>query len=1032
METTGDVAATTPPGAHDLPEGTVTFLFTDLEGSTRLLEAHPAVYREAVRRHHALLRGAVEAQGGAVFETVGDAVYAAFARPSAAAAAALAGQLALHREDWGATGPLRVRMGVHLGEVERQGGHYFGAPLYRCARLMGTAHGGQVVLSGPAAALVRDTLAEGASLRDLGEHRLKDLAAPERVFQLGHPELPADFPPLRSLDTLPNNLPLQLTSFVGRARELAAVGEALAAHRLLTLTGPGGTGKTRLALQAAAEVGPAYPDGVWLVELATLADPALVPQAVAAAVGVREEPGRPLTATLADALRPKRTLLLLDNCEHLLDASARLADALLRACPDLRVLATSREALGIGGETAWLVPSLALPDPDRPPPPEALSRYEAVALFVDRALAVQPAFRVTDANAPAVARVCARLDGIPLALELAAAHVRVLPVEQLLGRLEDRFRLLTGGSRTALERHQTLRAAVDWSYALLDARERRLFARLSVFAGGFTLEAAEQVGAGAAPLDVLDLLTRLVDKSLVVAEEQLDGTARYRLLETLRQYAGQKLAARAGEAAAVRERHATFYLDLAKAAEPRLLEAEQEVWLHRLAQEHGNLRAALHWSVDGGASDTALRLAGALWRFWSTRGHLGEGRVWLARALDLPAGPAAARARALTAAGTLAYQQGDYAAADAHYETGLALKRELGDLPGVASSLNGLGNVAALRGEYAVARALFGESLEVRRRLHDRWGIAAALHNLGYVSHQEGDLAAARRYYEESLTAEQELGNRHGVALSLSNLGLVVAEGGDPERARMLGEESLAIFRELGDRAGAAHAFHNLGDLALDQGDLAAAGAHYTACLALWDEVGDRGGVACALEGFAGLAAAGAHAADGDRALRLAGAAATLRATLGLPLSPPERAQLERRLRPARRSLGPAAAAAWGEGRALLPAAAVAYARRAGAGSASVSVRRASRAPEADRSPPRPPTLTHRERQVVALVVLGRSNRQIARELVITERTAETHLTRIFTKLKFTARAQLAAWAATQGWRSPDPESLRGGRSPTS
>ena len=364
------------PGAGALPAGTVTFLFTDLEGSTALLQAHPDAYRDAVRRHHALLRAAVEAHGGVVFETVGDAVYAAFAAPTDAVAAALAGQLALQREDWGevGAGPLRARMGLHTGEVERQGAHYFGAPLYRCARLTATAHGGQVVLSEAAAALVRDALPARAGLLDLGEYRLQDLQRPERVFQLTAPGLPGDFPALRTLDTLPNNLPLQLTSFVGRERELGEVAALLSAHRLLTFTGPGGTGKTRLALQAAADALEQYPDGVWLAELAALADPGLVPQAVAQAVGVREEPGRPLPATLAEALRPRRLLLVLDNCEHVLEAAARLADALVRGCPGVRVLATSRELLGVGGETAWRVPSLGLPPPDAAPRPPTSSR----------------------------------------------------------------------------------------------------------------------------------------------------------------------------------------------------------------------------------------------------------------------------------------------------------------------------------------------------------------------------------------------------------------------------------------------------------------------------------------------------------------------------------------------------------------------------------------------------------------------------------------------------------------------------------
>ncbi|MDQ3699908.1 MAG: tetratricopeptide repeat protein, partial [Chloroflexota bacterium] len=830
--------------------------------------------------------------------------------------------------------------------------------------------------------------------------------------------------------------------------------------RLVTLLGPGGVGKTRLAMEVAAHVCTAYPDGTALVPLATLTDPALVGAAVAQALGVREVGGEALSDTLRTHLRDRRLLLILDNLEHLLPAASLVAE-LLAACPGLAVLATSRIVLRLLPEHVFVVPPLAVPESVDSLAPDALLTYGAVELFVERARAADARFTLTDEDAPAVARICRRLDGLPLALVLAAACARLFPPRALDARLaEHRLTVLGEGFRDVPTRQRTLRGAMDWSYGLLPVQEGVLFRRLAVFAGGCTLVAAETVCASdtrdGTLADVLRGLAALVDKSLIWVHEASDGEPRFGMLETMREYALERLH-ESGEAEDVRRRHAAYYLALAEAAEPRLWEAEQEVWLHRLALEHGNLLAVLHWSVDGGASDTALRLAGALWRFWSTRGHLGEGRVWLARALGLPAGPVAARARALTAAGTLAYQQGDYAAASAHYETGLALKRVLGDLQGVANSLNGLGNVAALRGEYAVARALFEESLAVRRRLRDRWGVAAALHNLGYVSHQEGGLAAARRYYEESLTAEQELGNRHGVALSLGNLALVVAEGGDPDGARPLVEESLAIAQELGDRSGAAHALHNLGDLALDRGDRATAGARYTACLALWDEVGDRGGMAYALEGLAGLAAAGA---DWARALRLAGAAATLRDTLGLPLSPPERAQLERRLRSARRALGPAATVAWDEGRALLPGQALAYARHGEPGLTSVPVRAAalgaapvgrpavasgavasgavasgavaSDAPESDRSPPDLSSLTHRERQVAALVALGRTNRQIARELVIAERTAETHLTRIFAKLDLTSRAQLAAWTVTQRQLSSAAEVIRGGRPGTS
>ena len=479
--------ATALPQLRQLPTGTVTFLFTDVEGSTQLLNAHPDSYRKAVRRHHDLLLEAMHLAGGTVFETVGDAVYAAFARPTDALKAALWGQFALLEEPWGGS-PIKVRMGIHLGEVEVQlsdgRGHYFGAALYRCARLMSAAHGGQIVLSAATCELVRDSLPDQASFADLGEHRLKDLARPEHVFQLLAHGLPADFPPLRSLDTLPNNLPLQLTTFVGREQVLQEARQLVSAHRLLTLTGTGGCGKTRLALQTAADELEHFTDGVWFVELAPLADEAHVPGAIAAALGRTLDAAQPPLPQLVDALRSKHALLVLDNCEHVLDACARLADALLRACPSLKIMATSREALGIAGERAWRVPSLGIPDAglavalsQGTKGLDALSQYEAVRLFVERVSAVQPDFQVTNQNAPAVAQICWRLDGIPLAIELAAARIKVLAVEQIAQRLDDSFRLLTGGSRTALPRQQTLRALVDWSYALLSPKDRAVLRR---------------------------------------------------------------------------------------------------------------------------------------------------------------------------------------------------------------------------------------------------------------------------------------------------------------------------------------------------------------------------------------------------------------------------------------------------------------------------------------------------------------------------------------------------------------------------
>lgn len=477
--------------------GTWTFLFTDIEGSSKLWDEKPEAMRKALARHDELLRKAFS--GGHVFKTVGDAFYAAFTSPSEAIQAAISAQKDLLGESWGEIGSMPVRIGLHTGEAEFRDNDYFGPSLNRVARLLSTGHGGQILISQATYELVRDGLPKGTETRFLGEHRLRDLERPESIYQLLVEGLPTEFPALRSLSELPNNLPLQVNTFIGREKELSDVDSLISKHRLVTFTGSGGTGKTRLSLQAGADLLPEFEDGVWLVELAPLTEAELVPQTVAAALRVREEPGRSLQETLLAFLRDKHLLLILDNCEHLLDATARLADAIGRQCPRVHVVATSREPLAIQGEQVYRVPSLSTPDPKRKESLHALGQYEAVRLFIDRALLAQPSFQVTNENAPAVAQICHRLDGIPLALELAAARVRAMPVETIAARLDDRFRLLTGGSRTALPRQQTLRATIDWSYGLLDEKEKTLLRRLSVFAGGWTLEAAERVCADDAP-----------------------------------------------------------------------------------------------------------------------------------------------------------------------------------------------------------------------------------------------------------------------------------------------------------------------------------------------------------------------------------------------------------------------------------------------------------------------------------------------------------------------------------------------------
>jgi predicted ATPase/class 3 adenylate cyclase len=940
----------------DLPTGTVTFLFTDIEGSTRLWEQHPEAMEAALARHDALAAAIVQQHAGTLVKQrgEGDSLFAVFTRATDAVDAATALQRALCSEPWPTETPLGVRMALHTGEAALREGDYYGAAVNRCARLRAVGHGGQVLLSRTTCDLVREHLPAGASLQDLGSHRLKDLQQPEQIFRLLHPDLPADCLPLRSLESFAHNLPAQLTSFIGREPEMAQVKQFLATTRLLTLTGSGGCGKTRLALQVAADLLEEYPDGVWLVELAPLADPALVPQTMAAALGVREEPGRPLTKTLADHLRSRALLLILDNCEHLLSASAQLADTLLRSCPNLRVLASSREGLGVAGEQTYRVPSLSVPEPQDLPSPERLQEFEAVQLFAARATLSQSAFVVTEGNASAVVQVCRRLDGIPLAIELAAARVKALPVEQVATRLDDMFRLLTGGSRTALPRQQTLRALIDWSYNLLSDGERLLLPRLSVFAGGWTMEAAEAVcsGDGLAELEVLDLLTTLVDKSLVQYETR-EGEARYRLLETVRQYARDRLL-EAGEGQAVRERHARFFLAMAETA---AAEHRWGAWLERFEQEHDNLRAALGWLAEREPMELCLRFAGAVAPFWWLRGHWTEGRERMARLLALPGAElrTEGRARALDAAGLMAQAHGEYEAARSFREGSLAIRRELGEKQAIAYSLQMLGWLASQHRYPAVARDYLEESLALYRELGSQWGIAAALNVLGCVDQDQEEYTTARSRLEEALAIRRAMGEKRGVATTLGNLGHLAHQQGDTAVAWTLYEESLALWRELGAKGQLTRPLHSLGHLARGRGDCEAARAFYAESLEIQQEIGDQRGRAWSLHwlgaiardqgdveraaalerkgmilfrdqrnqagiigSLRGLAEIAAARGDSKRAARLFGAAEALRERSGTPLQPSERADYDSALAAIRTALGEEAfAAAWAEGRAM-------------------------------------------------------------------------------------------------------------------
>ena len=754
-----------------------------------------------------------------------------------------------------------------------------------------------------------------------------------------------------------HNLPASLSSFIGREHTQARVHTLLVSHRLVTLVGAGGVGKTRLALAVAEGILDGYPDGVWLVELAPLADPMLVPGAAAQALRLHEEPGRPVLEALCGHCNGKRMLLVLDNCEHLLPACTALAGALLRAAPELRILATSREALGIAGERHYRVPSLSVPDPQHLPSPELAGSYEAVRLFVARAQERRDTFALSSTNARAVAEICARLDGIPLAIELAAARVSALGVEELASRLDDRFRLLTGGARDALPRQRTLRATLDWSYDLLTAQEQLVLDRLSVCAAGCTLAAAEVVcaGEGVEGVEVLDLLGALVGKSLVQAEERDGGEVRHGLLETVRQYGQQRLAA-SGRAGAVRDRHLAHFLALAEEAEPALKGADQATWLDRLEAEHDNLRAALGWAREAGATEVGLRLAGALWRFWLMRGHFHEGRTWLEGALAGAEGAAPnVRAEALQGAGVLAAEQGDYGRAAASFTGSLALRREMGDRRGSARTLSNLGIVAYEQGEYGRAAALHEEALALCRELGDKRGLALALGNLGLVVLEQGEYERAVALQEESLALDRELGDTHSIGVALCNLGWAVLEQGEYGRAAALFTESLALCRELGNTYGSATALSNLGLVALEQGEYGRATALHEEALTLCRKLGDRRGNAIALgnlglvaleQGDHGLAAALlkeslvlrrelgekrgiavslhnlgmlAHL-EGASLLsaRLLAAASALRAAMGTPLNPKEGPRYTQAVAALRAALGEdGCAVAWAEGEAL-------------------------------------------------------------------------------------------------------------------
>jgi predicted ATPase/class 3 adenylate cyclase len=867
----------------ELPTGTVTFLFTDIEGSTRLLQALGDRWPATLEEHNRLLRQTIRGAGGIDIRSEGDSFFAVFRTAPASVAAAAAAQHALAQHQRSPDAPVLVRMGMHTGEGAVGGDDYVGLDVHRAARIAAAGHGGQVLASSTTAELVRDGLPDGVELRDLGQHRLKDLARPERIYQLSIDGLPTEFSPIRSLET-PTNLPAERTSFVGREREVARVKELLRGAGLLTLTGAGGSGKTRLAIQAARELLDDYRDGVFLAGLGPITEARLVVAAIADAVGARAEGQRTLLDTLRDHVRDREILLVVDNFEQVMEAAPVLAE-LLDAAPRLRLLATSRQPLRLRGEQELPVPPLRLPE--TADAPEALERSEAVALFVQRAAAVDPSFRLTESNAHAVAELCRRLDGLPLAIELAASRIKMLSPAAMLERLEHRLELLTGGPVDLPARQRTLRETIAWSHDLLDDVEATMFRQLSVFAGGWTLPALEAVeDSRDEPGDPLSVLGSLVDKNLVFRTPTDPDEVRFGMLETIRAFGLEQLES-AGDVGSTRDRHAAFFLALAEEAEPHLRGLDQKRWLDQLEVEHDNVRAALRWTIDAGDAATALRLIGAVWRFWHLHSHLADGRRWAEEVLALSgaAGRTRERIRGLTAFGGVTYWQQDVPAFRAAYQEALAIATDLPDPTEVAEQTYNLSFALALEGNFE--------------------GMMALIHR-------------SRVLFEEQ-------GNRRGVADCLWILGIVARLGGDLDQSRALEEESIRIHREIGDRFGATVALYALGRTALEQGDLDVAEDSLLEALTNDALVGNRTGMGVILDNLAAKARV-----EGDhlRALRLGGASEAIKEAAGAQ-APPQFLALPDLREEARQALGEAAiAAAWNEGRAMSIEQVVAYARQ--------------------------------------------------------------------------------------------------------
>jgi predicted ATPase/class 3 adenylate cyclase len=928
------------------PTGIVTFLFTDIEGSTKMARENPETWEALRSRHDRILRTAIESNNGYVFQVIGDAFCATFHTAGEAVRAAVKSQLDLNHENWG-NSAIKVRMGLHTGKAEiQENGVYHGyLTMSQVQRLMSAGHGGQVLVSLATQELVRDDVPEGVTLQDLGERRLKDMIRPEHMYQLVIADLPSDFPPIKTLDVVHHNLPAQMTSFIGRKKELAEIKQALNEHRLVTLTGLGGTGKSRLGLQVGTEYLHQFSDGVWLAELAPVTDPALIPQTLFSIFNLREDSHRSALEVLTDHLRSKTLLLMLDNCEHLIEACAQISEDLLHACPKLKILASSREALGIAGEVVYRVPSLNTPDPADLPSLDQLENVDSIRLFLERAATAKPGFTLTNDNASFLAQICSRLDGIPLAIELAAARMKVLSPEQIAARLDDRFRLLTGGSRTALPRQQTLRAMIDWSYSLLTEQEKTLFRRLAVFVGGWTLEAAESVCSdveqdGILPHDILDLLTRLVDKSLVTTEEVM-GETRYHRLETIRQYSREKFF-ETNEVESIRNWHLNFFVRFAEQVDENLKGADQVLWQNRMAEEQDNLRAALEWGLSRNP-DGALRIAGAANLFWTAGGYSAEGFRWTQKALEqvekipIPNGMtteqrSVARAKALRGLTRLYLSLGDNANAKRVAEESVALYRQSQDQRGLAFALVILAYPLEFLGERLQAETVLQESYSIARAEGDIYVICRSLNMWArVVLDLHHDLELSQSYVEESLRLAREAGLRSQEAQASGILGLIATHGNDHAKARSHFRESIRVYQEIGSMFNVILEKSNLAHLERKLGNYADALEYYRETINAFRDVGQKGAVAHQLECFGFIALAQNQnkrsSPAEERALQLFASANALRKQRGTPMTPDEQTYFEEQIKILRENMDEMQFdAAWSKGHAMTMEQAIALA----------------------------------------------------------------------------------------------------------